>query len=55
MEGKKYLKFSGIILVIFGIAQLLLAFLPLLAAGSQLWESTQEAAVIWRLPGLPRS
>lgn len=33
MEGKKYLKFSGIILVIFGIAQLLLACLAFAGGG----------------------
>lgn len=33
MEGKKYLKFSGIILVIFGIAQLLLAFFAFAGGG----------------------
>jgi len=33
LEGKKYLKFSGIILVIFGIAQLLLAFFAFAGGG----------------------
>lgn len=33
MEGKEYLKFSGIILVIFGIAQLLLAFFAFAGGG----------------------